>query len=150
MAKLTKRTLREHDGEYTIRVVDMPDGSKGLVLVDSEEHANVYVNAHLSHDEQKKAADHEMTHIINDDIHSDDDIDTIEARADGKAESLKQIPNLMRARDLMPKPEETVAPVAAPSTAPPSPPAAQLTSHQARVLLRAISDLDAWYYSDMP
>lgn len=136
MAKLTKRTLREHDGEYTIRVVDMPDGSKGLVLVDSEEHANVYVNAHLSHDEQKKAADHEMTHIINDDIHSDDDIDTIEARADGKAEPLKQIPNLMRARDLLPKQEP----------APPPAPAPEMTPRQRRALMDAMTALDRMFF----
>ena len=136
--------------EYTVRLVDLPAEVGGVIKESKDGFLNIYINARHGWRGQRRSYRHEMRHAENGDLHSDEPVDVIEARADGVDPRLRSIPSLRRARDLMPKPEETVAPVAAPSTAPPSPPAAQLTPHQARVLLRAISDLDAWYYSDMP
>ena len=137
-------SVKQLPDDYTVRLIDLPASVGGAISETPDGHVDVYLNARHSHDGQLRAADHEFDHWRHDDLHNGLDIHQIEGR-DGRP-----LPPLMRARDLMPVPEETVAPVAAPSTAPPSPPAAQLTPHQARVLLRAISDLDAWYYSDMP
>ena len=69
------------EGEYIVRVTDMPDGSKGCVVYDSDDFANVYINARLNREQQAKEFWHEMRHIINDDIGNDDDIQTVEHRA---------------------------------------------------------------------
>lgn len=76
-----KRTLTEIEGEYIIRVMDLPICSKGFVVYDDNDFANVYINARYSHSTQTKAIKHEIDHIIHDDIHNQDDIRTIEARA---------------------------------------------------------------------
>lgn len=76
-----KRTLTEIEGEYIIRVMDLPTCSKGFVVYDDNDFANVYINARYSHSTQAKAIKHEIDHIIHDDIHNQDDIRTIESRA---------------------------------------------------------------------
>lgn len=119
----------ELEGEYIIRVMDSPDGSNGFVVYDDDDFANVYVNARLNKAGQHKAADHEMEHIINDDIHNDDDIKTIEARANNRATQLKSIPRLMKARDLMPKK-----------------PKMKLTRRQTEILKQCLNTLDAAYF----
>ena len=117
----------EFEGEYIVRVMDLPDGSNGFVVYDDDDFANVYVNARLNRSGQKKALDHEMTHIINDDIHNDDAIHVAEARASSR---LKSIPRLMKARDLI-KPEP-VKPK----------PRVRLTNYQLVTLRRCIRVLD--------
>ena len=109
--------------------MDSPDGSNGFVVYDDDDFANVYVNARLNKAGQHKAADHEMEHIINDDIHNDDDIKTIEARANNRATQLKSIPRLMKARDLMPKK-----------------PKMKLTRRQTEILKQCLNTLDAAYF----
>jgi hypothetical protein len=130
----------ELEGEYIVRVMDLPEGSRGFVIYDDEDFANVYVNAHLNHESQVKASDHEMVHVINDDIHNDDDIRKAEARADGNAARLKSIPHLMKASDMLP-----------PAPPPPSPPPKQKfkpSPHQLAVLNDCISELDAFLFDD--
>ena len=126
----------ELEGEYTIRVMDMPLTPPGFVMYDDDDHANVYLNARYNRETNKNTADHEMIHVINDDIHNDDSIEVVEARADGKAAKLKSIPCLMKARDLMPKPKPQPVPK----------PRVQLSPHQAAVLFRAISNLDSLFF----
>ena len=123
-------------GEYAVRVMDLPEGSKGFVIWDDEDFANVYVNARLSRAEQIKAAEHELDHVINDDIHSSADIRTVEARAEGRAPALKSIPRLMRAVDLLPP----APPV------PNEPPEVKIvpTPYQRAVIRRALDALDRY------
>jgi len=115
----------ELEGEYIVRVIDTPDCAHGFVIYDDDDFANVYVNARLNRESQRDAADHEMTHVINDDIHSAEGIRTVEARADGRR---RKLPKLFKARDLLPpkpKPKPT------------------LTPYQLRILKQAVAELDA-------
>ena len=131
---MTKRMTipPELEGEYTIRVMDMPVQTPGMVIYDDEDHANVYLNAHYNHESNAETADHELTHVIHDDIHNNDDIRTIEARADGDAAKLKSIPHLMKARDLLPPPQPKFTP----------------SPHQLAVLQNCISELDRFLLDD--
>lgn len=128
----------ELEGEYIIRVMDMPECLNGMVKYDEDDFANIYVNAKLNTRARQRAADHELTHIINDDIHNADDIRTVEARADARTAKLKSIPTLKKARDLIP----------------PRPAAPKrkidLSPRQAAVIFSAISDLDRFIFSDRP
>ena len=45
-----------------IRLVD-DLGAPGVTVLDEDGNYNVYVNARLSYEQQKKVADHEMNHI---------------------------------------------------------------------------------------
>lgn len=124
----------ELEGEYTIRVMDMPLTSPGFVMYDDDDHANIYLNAHYNHESNEETADHEMTHIINDDIHNDDDIRTIESRADGITANLKSIPHLIKASDLLPPP--------------PSKPKFKPSPRQLAALRNCISELDTFLFDD--
>ena len=125
----------ELEGEYLIRVMDLPDGSRGFVVYDDDDFANVYVNARLNNVLQHKTADHEIDHISNDDIHSNEDIRAIEARVAGFDRKLRAIPRLMKARDLMP----------------PKPPRknVKLSPRQIEALKRCIVSLDTAYFRDI-
>lgn len=146
----------ELEGEYTIRVMDMPLTSPGFVMYDDDDHANVYLNARYNRETNEGTADHELTHVVNDDIHNDAPIEVIEARADGLPAPLKSIPRLMRARDLIPPSpslpdQKKEVPVPPPteedaSSVPIHRPS--LSPHQATVLFRAINDLDAWFFKE--
>lgn len=152
----------ELEGEYIIRVMDMPECLNGMVKYDENDFANVYVNAKLNAEERQKAADHELTHVINDDIHNDDPIEVIESRADAHATPRHRLPPLFKASDLLPPSQSLfqaaeppvqgkVPPKGAEEVVPHNPipdPASQLSPHQTAVLLRAISDLDDWLFRD--
>ena len=86
-----KRIPPELEGEYLIRIVDMPEFMNGMVKYDEDDFANVYINARLNIEGRRKAADHELTHVINDDLHNDDPIEVIEARADKKPSPLGKV-----------------------------------------------------------
>jgi hypothetical protein len=138
----------ELEGEVTIRVVDdMPVASPGFVIYDETGHCNVYLNGRYNHESNMQTADHELRHILNDDFFNDDDIRTVESRADAHATPRHRLPPLFKARDLL----QQTPPVAAESTPPRSQTnstASQLSPRQAAVLLRAISDLDDWLFRD--
>ena len=153
----------ELEGEVTIRVVDdMPIASPGFVIYDETGHCNVYLNGRYNHESNMQTADHELRHILNDDFFNDDDIHTVESRADAHATGFHRLPRLFKASDLLP-PSQSLPQAAEPPVqgkVPPkgaeevvlhSPilhPAPQLSPHQAAVLLRAISDLDDWLFRD--
>lgn len=153
----------ELEGEYIIRVMDMPECLNGMVKYDENDFANIYVNAKLNAEARQKAADHELTHVINDDIHNDDPIEVIESRADAHATPRHRLPRLFKASDLLKSNTKSLPPVGKVgrsnvgsdevpvSPVPPSPiphPAHQLSPHQTAVLLRAISNLDDWLFRD--
>lgn len=107
-----------------VRLIDLPPSVGGFVTESPDGFQNIYINARHGLNAQRASCRHELTHIDNDDLHSADDIRTIEARADGTPPALRSIPRLIRAADL-------------PRRRP-----VNLTSHQAAVLLRAVTDLD--------
>jgi hypothetical protein len=142
----------ELEGEYIIRVMDMPECLNGMVKYDENDFASIYVNAKLNAEARQKAADHELTHVINNDIHNDDPIEVIESRADAHATPRHRLPKLFKASDLLPSAQlphrsGEVAERSEVDRAPRSP-VPQLSPHQGAVLLRAISDLDDWLFRD--
>lgn len=126
-----KKIPIELEGEYLIRLIDLPVNSRGFVIYDDDDFANIYLNARLNDETRRVGADHEMDHVIHDDIHSTKDIRVIEARADKRERLLKAIPSLKTARDLIPKPK---------------PREPKLTARQLRILKRAIGELDMAYF----
>lgn len=145
----------ELEGEYTVRVIDMPTASPGFVICDEDNHYNVYLNARYTRESNANTALHELTHAINDDFHNADPIQTVESRAASHS-SHKPLSPLIRASDL-PKAFPSAAgavqgKVAAPTAltdevaSPRSP--VPLTPHQTHVLLRCLRDLDACFFSD--
>lgn len=114
--------------EYTVRLMDLPVSVGGFVTESPDGFLNIYINARHGWKAQKKSYRHELNHGENDDLHSDEPLAVIEARADGTDVRLKAIPHLMRARDLLPPPPK------------PEPP--RLTPHQLAVIRRALADLD--------
>lgn len=133
----------ELEGEYIIRVMDMPDCLNGMVKYDENDFANIYINAHLSPEGRRKAADHELTHVINDDIHNSDPIEVIESRADAHATPRHRLTPLFKASDLLPPPPK-------PEPEPTPSKDHTISPRQAAVLVHAINDLDDWLYRDSP
>lgn len=127
---------REIPDDAIVRLIDLPPGIGGSVMEDEDGYLSIYVNSRHGYYAQFDDLDHELAHIENDDLHNDDPIEVIEARADGLPAPLKGIPYLMKARDLIPKPKPQPVPRTRTMLAP----------HQAAVLLRAISDLDSLFF----
>ena len=116
----------------------MPLCSKGFVIYDDDDFANIYLNARYNRETNVQSTKHELKHIVNDDIHNTDDIRTIEARADGHAAVLKAVPTLKKAIDLLPPPppeKQREKPV-------------PLSPRQSAVVLHALSELDRFLFSD--
>lgn len=57
--------------ETIVRLKDLPCGINGMTILDSDGNYNVYINARLSVDDQKKAYQHELRHIERDDFYND-------------------------------------------------------------------------------
>lgn len=114
--------------EYAVRVMDLPEGVGGFVTESPDGFLNIYINARHGWRGQRKSFRHELRHAEEDDLHSDEPLAVIEARADGADVRLKAIPHLMHARDLLPPPPK------------PEPP--RLTPRQLAVIRRALAELD--------
>ena len=117
-----KKIPTELEGEFIVRLLDLPDHARGFVVYDDDGFANVYINARLMPQGRQKAAEHEIRHILNDDMYSSEDIRTVEARADGRQDA--------------PKPEP--------------PKRKPLQPWQRRVIDRALNDLDRVFRDDGP
>jgi hypothetical protein len=132
--------------EYAVRLLDLPESVGGFVTESPDGFLNIYINARHGWHGQRRSFRHELRHAEEDDLHSDEPLAVIEARADGTDVRLKAIPHLMRARDLLPSlpPLGKVAP-AQPVTDEvprPSPPPPSLTPRQLAVIRRALAELD--------
>ena len=123
--------------DYIVRLIDLPPAVGGFITETPDGFTNIYINARHGHNGQRRAFDHELDHAMRDDLHSEEDVDVIEARAEGSDPRLKAVPNLIKARDLQPPPPP-----------PPKPAARPLTPHQARVLAGCLAELDRWMYRD--
>ena len=66
------------DGEYIVRMVNLPGDIHGAVRLSEDGFANIYINDQLSPQARKKAFDHETKHIANDDFYNDKAINEIE------------------------------------------------------------------------
>lgn len=119
--------------EYTVRLLDLPESVGGFVTESPDGFLNIYLNARHGWHGQRKSFRHELRHADADDLRSDEPLAVIEARADGTGGRLRAIPNLMKARDLIPKPRPKPQPVSRPALSP----------RQLAVLRKAIAELDA-------
>lgn len=133
--------------DYIVRILDLPPGVGGFVSESPDGVQNVYINARHGWRGQRRAYRHELDHIDHDDLHSDEPLEDIEARAEAAERRLTDIPTLVKARDIRkPTPEEpvTAPPPLTDEAAVPAP----LTPRQSAVLLTALSDLDKFLYRE--
>lgn len=73
--------LRESD-DYRVYFINHRNTKVGgSVELDEDGFASIYINARRSLDQQHKTFDHEVRHLINGDLHNEDPIEVVEARA---------------------------------------------------------------------
>ena len=72
--------MRLLEGEYAVRMVNFPGDMHGCVRLtsDGSEFPNIYINDQLSPSARRKAFDHEMHHLENEDFYNDRQIDEVE------------------------------------------------------------------------
>ena len=63
---------------------ELPYKVHGMVIMDENSDYNVYINPHLSIEEQDRAAKHEMAHIRNGDFNNGIPVEIAEKRAKRK------------------------------------------------------------------
>ena len=83
------------DGDYIVRMVDFPGDIAGATRLSPDGFANIYINDWLSPQARRKAFDHEIRHINNDDFYNDEPIEKIEGvegYATGEETTLKKTP----------------------------------------------------------
>lgn len=64
-----------------IRKIPLPSGVRAFTLPDSQGDYNIYINANLSGEQQRKSLEHEKNHILNDDFYKDETAAEIERLA---------------------------------------------------------------------
>jgi len=68
------------EGEYAVRMVNFPGDMHGCVRLtsDGSEFPNIYINDQLSPMGKRRAFDHEMDHLENDDFYNNRSIEEVE------------------------------------------------------------------------
>jgi hypothetical protein len=67
------------DGEYIVRMVNLPGSINGAVRLSDDGFANIYINDQLSPMARRRAFDHERRHIENNDFYNDKSIMEVES-----------------------------------------------------------------------
>lgn len=67
-----------NDGEYVVRLVNLPGDIGGAVRLSEDGFANIYINDQLSDKAKKEAYIHEAMHMKNNDFYNDRPISEIE------------------------------------------------------------------------
>ena len=67
------------DGEYIVRMVNLPGSINGAVRLSDDGFANIYINDQLSPMARRRAFDHERRHIENNDFYNDKSIREVES-----------------------------------------------------------------------
>ena len=67
-----------NDGEFIVRMVNLPGDIHGAVRLSEDGFANIYINDQLSPMAKMKAFRHETRHIENDDFYNDEPVSKIE------------------------------------------------------------------------
>ena len=122
--------------DCTVRLIDLPWSVHGFISESPDGHSNIYINARDSRARQRRALDHELDHYTHDDLNNAQPVREVEARASRRTVRLSAIPQLMRARDLLPKP----------AAVEPARPA--VSTYQARVICECLSELDRFLFED--
>ena len=68
-----------NDGEYIVRMVNLPGDIHGAVRLSEDGFANIYINDALAPDAKRKAFEHEANHIDNNDFYNDRPIKEVES-----------------------------------------------------------------------
>lgn len=73
--------MRLLEGEYAVRVVNLPGDVLGCVKLtrDGSGFPNIYINDQLAPEAKRKAFDHEIRHLENDDFYNDRTIQEVES-----------------------------------------------------------------------
>ena len=66
------------EDEYRVYLVKLPATVHGAVRVDNDGFPSIYINNDLSPKAKKAAFEHEMRHIINDDLYNSKTIQEVE------------------------------------------------------------------------
>lgn len=67
------------DGEYIVRIINLPGSINGAVRLSDDGFANIYINDQLSPMARRRAFDHERRHIENNDFYNDKSIMEVES-----------------------------------------------------------------------
>lgn len=67
--------------DITTRLINLPYSVPGLTTVDENGEPMVYLNARLTTHQHKRTYDHELRHILHDDLHNDEPLELVETRA---------------------------------------------------------------------
>ena len=66
------------DGDFCVRMINLPGDIYGAVRLSGDDFANIYINDQLSPMGKRRAFRHEMRHIENNDFFNDRPIQEIE------------------------------------------------------------------------
>jgi hypothetical protein len=124
--------------DYAVRLLDLPASVGGFIRESPDGFTNIYINARHTQEKQRRSYRHELRHAENDDLHSTEPLEVIEARADGVDPRLKTIPKLVKARDLVPPPGPVPESKPEPS---------RLSFRQLSVVINALSELDRCFFN---
>lgn len=72
--------MKMNDNDYLVRIIDLPHSVNGLIALDEEGFHNIYINAHLSAEGQRKALKHELDHLAHNDFYNNKSIKRIESQ----------------------------------------------------------------------
>ena len=67
-----------NDGEFIVRMVNLPGSIHGAVRLSEDGFANIYINDQLAPDARRRAFDHEAAHLKNGDFYNETPVEEIE------------------------------------------------------------------------
>ena len=72
--------MKLYDGEYACRMIDLPGSihAASRITQDGSDFPNIYINDQLSPMGKRRAFDHEMDHLENDDFYNNRSIEEVE------------------------------------------------------------------------
>lgn len=73
------KKISTHD--YRVILCPFPNGVKGCVRLDSDDFASIYINQHLTAEEQRKTFEHEIRHLYHGDFSNGTPLADAEERA---------------------------------------------------------------------
>ena len=75
---MTKTGLPIEDADYFVRLLQLPDGVRGAVRLNSDSTFTIFLNPDFCFEDQIDTYEHELLHIIRDDLFGDKDVVTLE------------------------------------------------------------------------
>ena len=66
--------------DYFVRMLQLPDGVRGAVRLNSDSTYSVYINPQYDFDHELDTWEHELWHIIREDLHGEKDVRDLEFR----------------------------------------------------------------------